>query len=249
MQCYHIPDDIEYIGIYAACKCIQTEFECIISGRFNQKTKDDNPRQIYSSSAHSLSSYTEYDKINIDAYAEIKYIKYKSTINKSDYNILQNIKKVSDIYEWKIEGYALNNLLDKNKLEYDTLSPIYDEQWSTAIIRHDLDGTEDVLNQELHAFVRVLLIPLGISGMEFILKIKHIRTDDEWKVLTVAQQDEGYRVAGIDLSVKGIYLMDDDDDDEVFSLTMMLQIEIKKCFDDNGDVIPDTDWNKYGIVD
>ena len=126
------------------------------------------------------------------------------------------------------------------------VSPIFNDHWKVALIRWPFEDTgdidpEEVLEQEMLGYVGIVLLPLGVYGMEYDLKIKHKKSMDDWEILQVKNKMGQISVGYTDLNVKDII------DDE--SLTIIVQIKITKCFDDDQKEIIRANWSKYGIID
>ena len=235
----YLPDDVEYIGIYAQFFCIQSEYKSIAAGKL-EANKDSG---VSGKVPYNLLDFEKDGEICIDCVLEIKYIKYKKSTNKSDYNTLTAIDSISSIYTWNVSGDLLKKLQNVNIMTADIESPKFnDNQWSVSLSRYEsLHNNQDVLSHELQSYVTPVLLPIGIFGMRFILNMRHKNTGDEFLKLYVNNRPDGIVIAGTRLYVK------DTMDEQVLNID--LQIEIVACLDRNGDEISRSDWVKYGIVE
>ena len=147
---------------------------------------------------------------------------------------------ISDIYKWEIKGYKLQKLQDITILEVDDMgSPTFNDEWYLSSFRYDMMEDGNVKVQKLKVYVVSVLLPLGISGMGFELKIKHHKSN-EFQVEFVRSKMDEVHCATLELYVKDII-------GEEY-VTLELQIRITECFDENEVEIFKEEWKKYGII-
>ena len=226
----HLPDDIEYIGVYAEYLCIETRRKVVAMGRLDLKQNE------AWTTVHNLSEFEQVDGLCIDCFLEIKYIKYKQSINKPNYNILAPFMANGSIYTWNIKGIKLEKFRNLDESTAQIESPSFDNnQWSVTLVRSGNDVCD-----WLEMCVDVLLLPIGISGMDLNLNVAH-KTTDGFEELIVDDRPEGNSVGSTSL------MFDDVMDEDVINID--LQIQIRRCYDENENIIDKSKWNEYGIVD
>lgn len=241
VKCNEIPAEIDYIGVYAYFSCIQTGFTGFAAIRFTRFTINGMEPIARSEVDKMLNFVTEKDinEICIDCFIEIQYIKYRSSANESDYNILPPMKILSTVHVWNISGKDLKKLQDKDVRSVLLKSPRFDDnRWSAILARHRLSyqAHEDA---KLFVSISFPLLQMGIFGLNFELMLKHKNSDEyrsrEIKVTKISTwADSGLRVKDI---------LNDT------NLEIKAKLKICGCQDKDGNVIDKSRWNDYGIVE
>ena len=220
LQIIKLPNDIIEFGMYGELSC--PEMNC--KYRFPLKSPHSFDYAEWNDNTlklGQLQKFTASDHVSFDVYIDIFYIIFKQSVDKKNYFRKLKIPRNVD-YDWYIPN---DKELGEHGIDSDSFG---NDKWDLNLFKW---GT-------LKLSPRLLFMPYNVSLIELAITVSSNQTE---KVLNTYCQ---YKLnAGGWINVSEIIRSY-----KASSLCLKVKFEISSICDNDKNVIPSSEWDKYGFV-
>eukprot|EP01083_Nonionella_stella_P087331 242897_1 len=224
----HMPSVIEYIGIYYQFKCEQTQ---CVHNRF-KKFYRKKASGIY---LMHLAKCRDFKRIDFDCFVDIKYIKYKTKCNKTDYTQPMTMRR-HVVYRWPMDKATVRKCVALQMNEY-ILSDSFDANNWNLRFYHSTD--HDSMHQKIAIDLNCIGVPFGITYFTAKWTVC-IKGDVELTSDKTSTFEEPHFNATICFDLP--HKLENE-------ISINIEIDILNVWDDDRKIVHLKDWTNYCIVD